>query len=79
MKSHRYEYKTLVEYITPEERGMVAHFTHKEDQESFTRLIEDVFKHLPESIPEGWEVSSHGVTISGTTIIVTVLLRRLVA
>jgi hypothetical protein len=76
MKSHGYEYKTLVEYITPEERGRVAHFTHKEDQESFTRTIEHVFDHLPESIPEGWEVNSHGITISGNTIIVSVLLRR---
>lgn len=78
MKRHRYEYKILVEYITPEERGRVAHFSHENDQESFTRTIEDVFKHLPKSIPEGWEVNSHGITISGNTIIVTVLLRRLV-
>lgn len=79
MKSHRYEYKTLVEYISPEERGQVAHFSHKDDQESFTRIIERVFEHLPESIPEGWEVNSHAITVSGNTIIVSVLLRRPVA
>ena len=79
MKGHPYEYKVLVEYINPEERGRVAHLTHEEDQESLTAIIEDVFKHLPKSIAEGWEVNSHNVTISHNTVIVTVLLRRPVA
>ena len=58
MKRHPYEYKVLVEYINPEERGQVAHFTRKEDQTSLTKMIEKVFVHLPEVIPEGWEVNS---------------------
>ena len=76
MKCHHYEYRLLTEYITPEDRGRVAHFSHANDQEAFTGMIQDVFKHLPKSIPEGWEVNSHGITISGNTIIVTILLRR---
>ena len=76
MKGHPYEYKVLVEYINPEERGQIPHFTHGADQESFTRIIEDVFKHLADSIPEGWEVNSHNVAFSRDTIIVTVLLRQ---
>ena len=76
MKEHPYEYKVLVEYILPEDKGKVAHFTHEEEQKSFTRIIEDVFSHLPQSIPEGWEVNSHSITVSANTLIVTVLLRR---
>jgi len=78
MKGHPYEYKVLVEYINPEERGQIPHFTHGADQESLIKIIEDVFEHLPASISEGWEVNSHNVAFSRDTIIVTVLLRRLV-
>ena len=76
MSSHPYEYKMLVEYVTPGEKGRFPHFTHIEDQEGFTRTIEDVFEHLPESVPEGWEVNSHNILISRNSLIITVLLRR---
>jgi len=76
MKKHPYEYKLLFEYITPEEKGRFPHFTHIEDQEGLTKTMDDVFAHLPESIPEGWEVNSHNITLSRNTLIVTVLLRR---
>ena len=79
MKSHPYEYKVLVEYVSPEESGRFPHFSHLDDQKSFTRIIEDVFSHLPESIPEGWEVNSHNITISRNTLLITVLLRRCLA
>ena len=76
MKSHPYEYKVLVEYVTPEERGQLPHFTHREDQKSLSTIIQDVFEHLPQSIPEGWEVNSHNITVSRNTLIITVLLRK---
>jgi hypothetical protein len=76
MKSHPYEYKILVEYITPQESGRFPHFTRIEDQEGFTRTLEDLFTHLPESVPEGWEVISHNITESRSTLLVTVLLRK---
>ncbi len=76
MQSHPYEYKILVEYISPEQRGQYPHFTHVEDQEALTRIIENVFANLPESTPEGWEVTSHNIAISRDTLIITVLLRR---
>ncbi len=74
--AHPYEYKVLVEYITPEETGKYPHFTHVEDQEGFTKTLQDVFEHLPASIPEGWEVNSHSLSISRSTVIVTVLLKK---
>ena len=74
--AHPYEYNILVEYITPEETGKYPHFTHIEDQEGLTLTLEEVFKHLPESIPDGWEVNSHSLTISRNTVIITVLLRK---
>ncbi|MBN1176609.1 MAG: hypothetical protein JXA51_02900 [Dehalococcoidales bacterium] len=77
MKSHPYEYKVLVEYINPEEAGRSPHFTHDEDQEGLTGTIDEVFTHLPETIPEGWEVISHNITAARDTLIITVLLRRL--
>ena len=76
MADHPYEYKMLVEYISPENAGKYPRFTHVEDQEGLTRTIDDVFAHLPEEIPEGWEVNSHGITISRNTVIISVLLRR---
>ena len=79
IKSHPYEYKILVEYINPQERGRSPHFTRGADQQAFTEMLEEVFHHLPASIPEGWEVNSHNITVSKNTIVVTVLLRRLLA
>ena len=79
MRNHPYEYKVLAEYITPEERGKVPHLSHEEDQQSFTSILDNAFSHLPQSIPEGWEVNSHSITVSGNTIIVTVLLIRPIA
>jgi hypothetical protein len=76
MKSHPYEYKVMVEYISPEETGRYPHFSHIEDQEGLTKTLDEVFAHLAESIPEGWEVNSHNITVSRSTLIVTVLLRR---
>jgi len=76
MKSHPYEYKVLVEYVNPEESGRLPHFTHIEDQDVLTGTLEEIFTHLPESIPEGWEVNSHNITVSRNTLIITVLLRR---
>ena len=73
--NHPYEYKVLVEYINPEKPGQVPHFTHEEDQEGLTGMLEDVFSHLPASIPEGWEVLSHDITSFRNTIIVSILLR----
>jgi len=76
MKSHPYEYKVMVEYISPEETGRYPHFSHIEDQKGLTKTLDEVFAHLAESIPEGWEVNSHNITVSRSTLIVTVLLRR---
>ncbi len=77
MKSHPYEYKVLVEFISPEEDGLYPHFSHFEDQEGLTRTLEAVFKHLPGSLEAGWEVVSHDIAVSKNTLIATVLLKRL--
>jgi hypothetical protein len=71
----RYNYKILTEYITPDEKGRYPHFTHIEDQEGLTRTLEEVFNHLQESVPDGWDVVSHNITISRNTLIITILLR----
>lgn len=76
MDSHPYEYKALVEYMSPEETGRSPHFSRIEEQEGLTRTINDALGHLPESIPAGWEVVSHDITVSRNTLIFTVLLRR---
>ena len=76
MSRHPYEYKVLVEYLTPEQPGTDPHFSHLEDQGSLTASLDDVMGHLPDSVPEGWEVVSHDVTIVRNTVILTVMLRR---
>jgi len=76
MANHPYEYKVLVEYISPEEKGKYPHFGHIEDQEGFCSTLNDVFQHLPESIPTGWEVVSHDIALSRNTVVISVLIRR---
>ena len=76
MNSIPYEYKVLVEYINPEERGITLHFSREEEQDAFSGILEDVFEHLSESIPSGWEVNSHSVAICRETIVVTVLIQH---
>jgi hypothetical protein len=76
MKNHLYEYKVLMEYITPEEKGKYPHFTRIEDQAGLNKTLDDIMLHLPESIPEGWEVVSHDIVISRSTLILTILLRK---
>jgi hypothetical protein len=77
MKNHPYDYKVLVEYISPEKAGLSPHFSHIEYQQGLTQTLEDVFKHLPEALDEGWEVVSHDIAESRNTLIVTVLLKKL--
>ena len=76
MTGHPHEYKILVEYISPEEKGKYPHFSHIGDQQGLIKTLDEVFIHLPESISEGWEVNSHNITASRNTLIVTILLRR---
>jgi hypothetical protein len=76
MKKHPYKYKVLVEYLSPEEKGRFLHISRMEDQESLNTALDEVFEHLPESIPEGWEVNSHNITVSRDTLMITVLLRK---
>ena len=76
MSNHPYEYKVLVEYLNPEEKGKYPHLSHIEDQEGLTKTLEDVFTHLPEYIPEGWEINSHSITASRNTLIMTLLIKR---
>jgi len=76
MASHPYEYKVLMEYISPEEKGKYPHFGHIEDQAGFCSTMEEAFKHLPDSVPPGWEVVSHDIVISRNTTVISVLIRH---
>lgn len=73
---HLYDYRVLVEYINPDHAGQVPHLSHPLDQEQLTGMLEDVVSHVPESVPEGWEVISHDIAAVRNTIIVTFLLRH---
>ncbi len=77
MKSHPYEYKVLVEYISPEKAGQYPHFSHIEAQKGLTQTLEDVFSHLPDALEEDWEVVSHDLAESRNTLVLTLLLKRL--
>ena len=76
MSSHPYEYRMLVEYLTPMPKSVVPHYAGEKDGKSLTMALGEVVKHLPDAIEEGWEVNSHGLTISENTIILSILLRR---
>jgi hypothetical protein len=79
MAGERYEYKVLVEYISPETKGQYPHFSRIEDQEGLTKTLCEIFDRLPDYVPEGRDVVSHNITESRSTLVVTVLLRRPVA
>jgi hypothetical protein len=76
MSHHPYEYKMLVEYLTPIPSTITPHYAEKRDEESLTLALEEVVKHLPDAIDEGWEVNSHGLTVAENTMILSILLRR---
>jgi hypothetical protein len=76
MNSHPYEYRILVEYLTPTVGSMSPNWGSESDEESLTGKLEEVISHLPEAIGEGWEVNSHGITVAKETVILSVLLRR---
>jgi hypothetical protein len=76
MSRHPYEYKMLVEYLTPVPSSITPHYTERRDEESLTLALNDAVKHLPNAIEEGFDVHSHGLTIVENTIILSVLLRR---
>ena len=76
MSQHPYEYKILVEYLNPLLSFTTPHFAKETDEQSLLTVLQDVVAHLPESIEEGWEVNSHGLTVAENTVILTVLLQR---
>ncbi len=76
ISGHSYEYKMLVEYLTPTSTSIPPHYAKRQDEQSLTLALQDVVTHLPDVIEEGWEVNSHGLTIVEETVILTILLRR---
>ena len=76
MGRHPYEYKILVEYLTPTVGSVSPNWGKESDEKSLTGKMEEVVAHLPEAIGEGWEVNSHGITVAKETVILSVLLRR---
>ena len=76
MSQHIYEYKMLVEYLTPVPNSVIPHYARETDEQSLTAALEDVTAHLPEAIEEGWEVNSHALTVAENTIVLTILLQR---
>jgi len=76
MGRHPYEYKILVEYLTPTVGSVSPNWGKESDEKSLTGKLEEVVAHLPEAIGEGWEVNSHGITVAKETVILSVLLRR---
>ena len=76
MSRHPYEYKILVEYLTPTPSSVTPHYGETTDEQSLTLALQEVVEHLPESIGEGWEVNSHGLTLAENTVILSILLRR---
>ena len=76
MGRHPYEYKILVEYLTPTVGSVSPNWGKESDEKSLTGKLEEVVAHLPEAIGDGWEVNSHGITVAKETVILSVLLRR---
>ncbi len=76
MAATAYEYKMLVEYVSPEQKGKYPHLALSGDQEGLTAVLENVCKRLPDFVPQGWEINSHSIAVWRDTLIVTLLLRR---
>ena len=76
MSRHPYQYRILVEYLTPTMGSMRPDYGEESDEQSLTAKLEEVVEHLPDAIAEGWEVNSHSLTVAKDTTILSVLLRR---
>jgi len=76
MEQHFFEYRILVEYINPEQPGVVPQLSHTQDQENLTGMLNEVAAHIPESIADGWEVVSHDLAVFHNTFILSLLIRR---
>ena len=76
----RYEYKTLVEFIHPEQPFGLQ--TVEEQRATISRGFRVVCDSLPEMIvkyhgDEGWEVNSHSISATGNLIVISLLIQRL--
>ena len=76
MGEHPYEYSVLVEYLNPVPSSVMPDYGSEGDEQSLTMALQEVVRHLPEAIAEGWEVISHALTVAEKTVILSVLLRR---
>ena len=76
MSRHPYQYRILIEYLTPTMGSMRPDYGEESDEQSLTAKLEEVVEHLPDAIAEGWEVNSHSLTVAKDTMILSVLLRR---
>jgi len=79
MSHHPYQYRILVEYLTPTMGSIKPDYGKESDEQSLTMKLEEVVEHLPDAITEGWEVNSHSLTVARDTMVLSVLLRRPVA
>ncbi|MDD4984873.1 MAG: hypothetical protein PHQ43_03645 [Dehalococcoidales bacterium] len=79
MNCHQYQYRVLVEYLTPTVGSMKPDYRKESDRQSLTAKIGEVMEHLPAAVPDGWEVNSHSLTVTEDTVILSILLRRPVA
>jgi len=76
MSRHPYQYRILVEYLTPTTGSMKPNYGEESDEQSLTAKREEAVEHLPDAIAEGWEVNSHSLTVARDTVILSALLRR---
>lgn len=79
MSCHPYQYRVLVEYLTPTLGSMKPDYRKESDGQSLTAKLGEVVEHLPTAIPDGWEVNSHSLTVAGDAVILSILIRRPVA
>jgi len=79
--AHPYEYRFIVEYLTPVPISGKPNFGEQRDQMILNQKFAEFTGRLPEMIDEvpggdGWEVNSHSFMWANDTIVVSILLQR---
>jgi len=78
--AHEYEYKTLIEYLSPLRLGGSSKYIDEPARSALANAFHNLADSLPaiidKKLGDGWQVNSHSITFQDEVCIVSMLLQR---